>query len=424
MDLRLPEGRSKGEAINPRDTTDRMFRNYVEDGPALLTDPESKIRGHFQLENVSTTVANTLRRSILMETRSVGFRADLTNSADPGIRITKNTGPIFNEMLAHRLTLIPVGVRKLDEFDPSRYEIALSVSNTSNETIHVTASQFEVREKQDSGLYKALDPVVTAAMFPQDPITKSTSLITTLRSHWNPDLPPDTIELTAYPVIGRGREFMGFCPVACCAFENTRDDDPVRQESFFNDWLASFKKVTEPSSIDPALLETYRAEWKTMAIQRCFKINEKGQPSSFSFVVESVGIRPVRDVVAEGIRAVIELVKPYTDSTIPLQDLGLTVLPLESRMSGLRVIFEDQEHTLGCLLEAMVHELYLDTESPDAPLSYAAYKVPHPLQKKMVLFLGEASTPLDEMAVRKIVAAAAQRAITIFQDLEKAWSSF
>jgi DNA-directed RNA polymerase subunit L len=267
-----------------------------------------------------------------------------------------------------------------------------------------------------------LDASVTAAMFPPDPLTKMSSLITTLRSHWNPDLPPDAIELTAYPVIGRGRDFMGFCPVACCAFENTRDEDPVRQESFFHEWLASFKKITDPTSIEPAQLENYRAEWKTMAIQRCFKVNESGQPASFSFVVESVGVRPVRDLIAEGIQAVIDLVKPYTDD-LPLKDLGLTILPLESRMSGLRVIFDDQEHTLGCLLEAMIHELYLDTEAPDAPISYVAYKVPHPLQKKMVLTLGEAGTPLDETVVKKIVVAAAQRAITIFQGLAKAWSS-
>lgn len=399
-----------------------MFRSYTEEGPALLTDPDAKIRGRFILES-STTIANTLRRAILMDTRSVGFRADLTNDADPGIKITKNTGPIFNEMLAHRLTLIPIGVRNLVDFDPGRYEIALKVSNTSTETIHVTCDQIVVREKGDNGLFTPVGPDVTAAMFPADPITKMTCLITTLRPQWNSDLPPDEIDLVAYPVIGKGREFMGFCPVAQCAFENTRDDDPVRQESFFNDWLASFKKVVEPSTLEPSVLENYRSEWRTMAIQRCFVVNAAGEPSSFSFVVESVGVRPVRDLVAEGIKAVIDLVAPYADPAMPLKELGMSVVALDSRMSGMRLIFMDQEHTLGCLLEAMIHELYLKVEDPTAPVTYAAYKVPHPLEKKMHIILGNhQGGAVTEQVCRDVIVAAAAKARSIFEEMGRAWA--
>ena len=398
-----------------------MFASYSEDGQRLLTDPDSKIRGRFVLTGTGSTVANTLRRSILMETRSVGFRADLTNTADPGIKITKNTGPIFNEMLAHRLTLLPVGVRNIDDFDPTKYEFALSVANDTAETRHVTADMFQVREKADTGLFVPLDATVTAAMFPSDPITASTSLITTLRPRWNPDLPPDEIDLVAYPVIGRGRDFMGFSPVAQCSFENTRDTDPVRQESFFQEWLSSFKKVTDSSTLDPAVLESYRAEWRTMAIQRCFLVDSAGNPNSFTFTIESVGIRPVRDIVAEGIKAVIDLVRPYTETGTVAT---LQVLPVESRMSGVRVVFEDQEHTLGCLLEAMIHELYLNVESPDAPVSYAAYKVPPPLQKKMIVVLGSSpEKPVTEDGARAVIVAAAGKALSVFEEMRNAWTA-
>jgi len=395
-----------------------MFANYVEEGPNMLTG-EGKIRGKFVLTGTNTTVANTVRRSILMETRTAGFRADLTNQADPGIRIAKNTGPIFNEMLAHRLTLLPLGVVNFIMFDPTQYEFALKVSNDTAETKHVTANMFQVRQKTDTGVFEPLDAGVTASMFPVDPITGQSSLITTLRPRWNPDLPPDEIDLVAYPIVGRGKEFMGYSPVAQCSFENTRDEDPVRQEQFFHEWLASFKKVTEPGSLDPALLEVYRAEWKTMAVQRCFVIDAAGNPNSFTFTIESVGIRPVRDIVAEGIKAVIDLVQPYTESTAEL-----AVMPVESRMSGVRVVFEDQEHTLGCLLEAMIHELYLDKAAPDSPISYAAYKVPHPLQKKMVMVLGSTpEKPLADDAARGVIMAAAKKAKSVFEELAAAWTA-
>ena len=182
-----------------------MFSNYVSSGPALLTDPEDNLVGSFTLSNTSSTIANTLRRCILVDTRSVGFRADLTNAADPGVVIRKNTSVIFNEMLAHRLTLIPLAVRRLDEFDPSRYQCVLTVKNDrqgpiSNEgVLHVTAGDFRLLEKQEDGNFADIGAPAASAMFPADPITKQTSLVVTLRPQWSPEQPAEEVDLTAYP---------------------------------------------------------------------------------------------------------------------------------------------------------------------------------------------------------------------------------
>ena len=408
-----------------------MFRNYTEDGPALLTDSDAKIRGHFLLENTSTTVANTLRRCILTHTRSVGFRADLTNEKDPGMKIRKNTGIIFNEMLAHRLTLVPLGVRNIDDFDPTAYECVLNVRNdiagpvSADSMRHVTTSDFLIREKQADGTYRDLGREVTAALFPVDSITKDGTLITSLRPQWNSEQPAEEIDLTAYPVIGTGREFIGFCPVSQCSFENTPDPDPVRQERFFAEWLAAFKKVADPTSVPPETMEGYRKEWGTMAIQRCFIVDEKDQPNSFTFTVESVGIRPVQDIVAEGIKAVIELVSPYADADRDPKDLGISFQPVDSRMSlAVDVQFAGQEHTLGNLLQTLITELFLDTEAPDSPITFVAYKIRHPLHRVMTLRLSMREGAGDVNAVaRQVIVSAAQRAQTIFNEIARGWAA-
>lgn len=410
-----------------------MFSNYESSGPALLTDPNDHIVGRFVLENTSTTVANTLRRCILTETRSVSFRADLTNATDPGVVIRKNTSVIFNEMLAHRLTLIPLGVRRIDAFDPSRYECILRVKNDtkgpiSNSTLrHVKAGDFIVREKQADGSFAEVGAAANAALFPADSITKDTPLIVTLRPQWNPEQPPEEVDLTAYPVIGTGREFIGFSPVSQCSYENTPDTDPVRRDQFFNEWLAAFKKIADPSSVDPTVLANHRREWETMAIQRCFKVDPAtGEANSFNFTVESVGIRPVPDIVAEGIRAVIQLVTPYTDSETPSEEVGIRVQPVDSRMNaGIDVMFDDQEHTLGNLLQTMITEIYLDKEMPDSPITYCAYKVKHPLQRIMTLRLAIREGAVGDPAAiaRKIIADAASRARTVFEGLAQGWEA-
>jgi DNA-directed RNA polymerase subunit L len=411
-----------------------MFSNYSESGPTLMTGDDHKIIGQFVLENTSTTIANTLRRLVLTETRSAGFRADLTDRADPGVQIRKNTSVIFNEMLAHRLTLVPLGVRNLDSFDPKRYECVLSVKNdvrgpiTADTLRHVTAADFRVRERQENGTFTDLGAPGSAALFPVDPITKEASLLITLRPQWNPEQPPEEVDMTAYPIVGRGRDFMGFSPVSQCSFENTRDEDPVRQERFFTEWLAAFKKMSDPTALSAEQAALYRQEWMTLGVQRCFLVDERGEPSSFSFTVESVGVRPVPDIVAEGIRAAVELVTPYADDTKTAAELDLTIQPIDSRMNGVDVLFNGQEHTLGNLLQTLITEEYLDRVAADSPITFVGYKVRHPLHRVMTLRLGVregASTggAANVAIARQVIAVAAAKAKAIFEDLGRAWEA-
>lgn len=428
-----PHSRAKFDVArntHPQQST-MSFSNYLESGPALLTDPDSKIIGTFTLSGTNEIVANTLRRCILTETRSVGFRADLTDAANPGVKIHKNTSVIFNEMLAHRLTLLPLAVVRIDEFDPEKYECVLAVKNDARGAIgtaaerHVRASDFVLRERQEDGTFADLPAAAAAAMFPPDPITKETALLVTLRPQWTDKQPPEEIHLTATPVIGVGREFMGFSPVSQCSFGNTLDTDPVRQEQFFNAWMQAYKKVSDPTALSPEQLEKYRAEWKTMAIQRCFLVNERGEPNSFDFTVESVGVRPVKDIVAEGIRAVVKLVEPYTVTEAPAEDIGIRDQPVDSRMNGIDVIIEGQEHTLGVLLQDIITTLYLDTEDPASPITYVGYKVRHPLKRELTMRFGiregVAAEPIT--VARTVIAEAAKKARSIFEELGRAWAA-
>ena len=160
-----------------------------------------------------------------------------------------------------------------------------------------------------------------------------------------------------------------------------------------------------------------------MAIQRCFLVDEKGEPNSFDFTVESVGVRPVADIVAEGISEVIELVAPYADAEKTLEDLGIKTQPPDSRMNGFDVLFDGQEHTLGNLLQTLITELYIDNAAPDSPLVFAGYKIRHPLHRVMTLRLGFRDGVLGTDAqVRDIIVTAAEKARSIFENLAKSWA--
>jgi DNA-directed RNA polymerase subunit L len=329
-------------------------------------------------------------------------------------------------MLAHRLTLLPLGVVDIDRFDPTEYECVLQVKNETPDLMHVTASAFRVMRKTgEDGAMEPLGDAETNAMFPRDPITNDSCLLITLRQQWSSKQPAEELDLTAYPVIGRGRDFMGFCPVSQCSFANTPDDNLTRRTEFFNEWATAYKQIPDPASLTPEEKEPLEAEWETMAVQRCFKVGPDGQPNSFTFTVESVGIRPVKDIVAEGIRAIIDLVTPFTKKELTMEELGMSTEAVDSRMNGINILFQNQDHTLGNLLQTIITERHLSNEgAATAPITFAGYKIRHPLHRVMTLTLGirEGETRDRAAIAREYIEDAAMAALTLFESMARSWA--
>ena len=405
-----------------------MFSNYEESGAPLLGSGDHLLTGKFRFTgpHANTTIVNTLRRCIVTSTRSVGFSSDIT--------IRKNTSVIPNEMLAHRLTMLPLAVRNLDRFDPTNYQFLLQVKNSRgsgskgskgskgvrDSLLHVKASDFRVLEKNESGEFLDAGTPAVTSIFPPDPITKDTCLLVSLKAQTNVEYPDEEVDLTAVAVIGTplSQNNVAFSPVSQCSFSNTIDPDSARQTQFFEAWMAKSKKVEDPATLSPEMRAQLRREWETLDIQRCFLVNEKGEPNSFEFTIESIGVRPVPEIVAEGIGAVISLVEPYADVARTFADLGVKMLPPLSRMEkGIELSFDGQEHTLGVLLQYVMSEIFMDRE-----ISSVSYKVPHPLERKMSLILKFNEEPTEEKA-RMLVAGAAERAKAIFTELAGAWTS-
>ena len=96
-------------------------------------------------------------------------------------------------------------------------------------------------------------------------------------------------------------------------------------------------------------------------------------------------------------------------------------------MNGVDVLFEGQEHTLGNLLQTLITEEYLDREAADSPITFAGYKVRHPLHRAMTLRIGiregAAAGGNNAAIARQVISVAAAKAKTIFEDLGRAWAA-
>jgi DNA-directed RNA polymerase subunit D len=404
-----------------------LFYDYVESGPTLLGDKTRKIRGTFRFGSTespaNTTLANVLRREILVSVPTVGFRTEPVEKTQ--VVIDTNTTPLMNEMLAHRIGMIPIRADP-DMFDPDRYEFVINKENDGKTMVDITASDFEVYERDPADPLAEGRRVDTATFFPPDPITGSTCLITRLRPQWNPTAKNEALSLKARASISTGAENIRWSPVSQCSFENSIDTDATRQEEMFTKWLNDHKKISNPS--DPAYVNRIpelRREYDTMEYQRCFLVNETGEPYDFKFYIESIGAHSVSYCVMQGIKAAIKRLTKYQDLD---NDLPATVSlrPGDARFPCIDFIFENEEHTLGNLLQQYLVDHHVEGNK-EPKISYAGYKVPHPLKAEMVLRVGvdvEGLTDPEEqtMVARRAVANVCRGVKSVFDAMLEQWS--
>jgi DNA-directed RNA polymerase subunit L len=377
------------------------FENVRQTSPMSLT---------FQLSPTHVSYANSLRRAALTLVETVAFRADIDekgNTAD--IRFTKNSTPMSNEMFAHRIGLLPVHVSTPLAWKPDEYAFELNVKNESADPLNITAADIRVSKRGAT----ADDPdtmVPSTEFFHPHPISRSTCLLGVLKGRVGKN-PAEEVHCTLRATLGNGRENARFIPVSLCAYKYTLDTDEDKRKKVFYSWLESHKKVnTAELEGNPERKGELEREFATMEVGRCFLKDEKGEPYSFDFSIESIGVLTPRYIVARALDILQAKLMKY--ASIDKGDLppSLTIQPADARMKGFDFMFQGEDHTLGNLLQTWI------TENGD---TFAGYKVPHPLRDEMLLRIG-VEDGLQTTA-RGVVAAAARGCAEMFRSWRSAW---
>ena len=375
------------------------------------TDKSYPYMVSFTLDDTHVTYANTLRRLILTGVETIAFRSNMTSTGSTtDVYVERNDTPMTNEMLADRIGLLPLYSHS--KLDMDKIVFRLNVTSDKDKTRYVKASDFRVFEKKEDGDEVELN---SKSFIPQDPITKDTCLIATLPPTGNS--PQQAIIIEAKASKGTGREHARFCPVSQCSYEYTLDPDPVRIKELFNNWLVTAKKI---SSIDENS-ERYKVlqrEFNTMQIKRCYKMNEKGEANSFDFTIESSSY-DIKYIVNRACEVGENMCSRYVNLTKNPLPEEITISSADARLVGYDFLFRGHDHTLGNLLQTWLIEHHLEgSESPK--ITFAGYKVPHPLRDEMVLRIGVEDG--EEKTARLALSKAAQGCVKLFQDMRNAWN--
>jgi len=388
--------------------TESVFKGLVKESANVI---------RFRMDPTLVGYANTLRRSMITDVETIAFRAEINEQgATSDVTITANSTPMSNEMLAHRIGLIPIHVQNPLDWNPENYSFSLNITNNSTDPLDIVASDITVMKNRGAEEEALLTPSVE--FFHPDPVTHDTALLAVLKGRVGTQ-EPESIAFTARATMGTGRENAAFMPVTSrCAYGYTLDDNEERKKEIYTLWLTKNKKVN-PTELEsnPTRKGELEREFATMEVQRCFKINERGEPYSFDFLVESVGVLKPTYIVARAIDVLQAKLLRY--GSIDSGDLpeNLKIRPADARMKGFDFIFQREDHTLGNLLQTWMEQNLVDS----GEITFVGYKVPHPLRDEMLLRVGVESG--QDTAARAAVAKAARECAQMFKNWAAFWAS-
>jgi len=369
----------------------------------------------FKMVNSHVTYANTLRRLMLTGVETIAFRADMTSTGSTtDVSVKRNDTPMTNEMLADRIGLLPIHVKDPQRWNNDQYKFTLKVDGDKDRVRYVTSADFKIKtvDVPDEDDQKESP---NEEFFPRNPLTGQTCLIAALQPGSGPN--QQCIEIVAKATKGTGREHARFCPVSQCTYEYTLDTiTPGRLDRMFNEWLASAKMVTNIDKESARYAELQR-EFNTMQRKRCFLVNDKGEPFSFDFTVESVGVLDVSYIVERACEVAENICLRYVN--LDKGDLPdeISLSTADSRVIGYDFLFRGHDHTLGNLFQTWMVENLIETANPS--ITYVGYSVPHPLRDEMVLRVGVEDG--KEGTARGAVAAAANGCQDLFRNLRTEW---
>ncbi len=374
----------------------------------------------FQLSPSHFVYANTLRRLCLTAVESVAFAADIREDGSTSdVKVLENSTPMTNEMLAHRIGLLPIMVTEPLNWDADKYEFILDVINNSDTTMDVTASDIKVFEKVGEEL--VLRP--SNLFFQAHSVTGHTPLIAVLK----PLLPggnPEKLHFKAKATLGVGRQNARWIPTTQCAYSYSLDKHPTSpkvgydpehppQKAVFEDWLQRVKKIKLEKDQDKDKLAGLIKEFETLELNRCYLKDTNGEAYSFDFTVETAGVLHPSYIIARACEGGIAMCEQFAGENLS-QDV--TVQPASGRITGWDFIFQRQDHTLGNCIQNWIDQNLIG--KGDGGITFAGYDV-IPLRDEMTFRIG--CEDGSEASARRALTAAMNGCAQMFRSWREEW---
>lgn len=383
----------------------------------LSKDYEDEEGLHFTLKNVHVSVANAIRRTVLSDIPVVCIRTETSDINK--CKITANTSRFHNEIVKQRLSCIPIMTKELTEF-PNEYLLVLDVKNDSNHEMRwVTTDDFQLQHIQTK---QFMDEVDIRKIFPHDLLTNQPIDFLRLRPAIGPTVLGEQIQLTANFSVSNAKENGMFNVVSKCAFHNVID-----AETRENVWAAQLQTYKDENRTQEEI-EFERKNFNHLDAYRCYKVDEKGEPNEFEFIIKTIGIYTNYEIVFHSCdileKRFQRLIQDVQAQIIPIhpsmesRDLGYTSVTVSSIENSYDIILEKEDYTIGYLLEHYLYETFYEGEDSNE-LTFIGFKKYHPHDDYSVIRMAFKSSSTASIMAKQYLIEASNRIVKLMNTLKE-----
>lgn len=319
----------------------------------------------FRISNINVCFANAIRRTILSDIDVCCILSE--NSETNQVIIEKNTGRLHNEIIKHRLSLIPVnftGTKKEMQTFCDTHVLEVDCKNDTELMKYVTTENFQLKNKLTG------DIVISKTIFPPDDISKDYIDLCRLRPKICDTISGEELKLSAGFSISNAKSNAMYNVVSKCLYTNTIDKQ--RATATWKNIEAEMK--TQNTSITPKEIEFARNNFNNLDIARIF-IDD-----SFDFVIHGIGVIIPMTIVKLSLEVLTSKLHKILQE---IQQNTLIIRKSETIMEHcFDIILFDEDYTIGKIIEFV---LYSDLYVKDKILSFCGFKKIHPHDNKSTI---------------------------------------
>jgi len=375
------------------------------DFPYAKTWDKEKEHMTITMQNVHYSIANSIRRSIMSMVNTIGFRALPYEQAT--IIVEKNDTYLNNEIIKHRISMIPVYVE--DDFELDDYEFIIDEVNNTNLIQLITTENFKIKRISTNSFLSEKD---VRSILPADPNTGEFIPIVKLKPKYYTDLgvkeladvpknitvpnsTPISIKLTAKLVKSNGLENAHFSPVCTCAYRNTIDESIIAQKE--SEYVIETNKHNAELGLSAIDDEVLRRRFRINELYRYYKTDEYGEPNSFDFTIESVGRDKPLLLIHKGITELVIRLDDFIQDLNTRNTEKIVVYPSATIGNGFEIKSLDMDDTLGNIIHChLVNNCCLYDLEDKRSIESVTYNKTHPLENNVLFTVRNLKSGTDE----------------------------
>lgn len=360
---------------------------------AVKTEEDNSLK--FTLTGANVSIANALRRTILSNIPTIGFKTFPEEENDCEIKV--NTTRFTNEIIKHRLSQIPIHIT--DTTIPlDQYLVIVNKKNESDTIEYITTQDFKIISTQNK---QELSQGDRNKIFPPNKITGDFIDFVRLRPKLSAELEGEELSLTCKLKLVTAKEDAVYNVVSTCSYGNTQD--PIKANDV---WVGKAKELVS-SGMSKQAIEFEKKNFNLLEALRYYK------PDSFDFVVETLGIYSNDEIIKSACKV---LISNFTDIR---EKLDTDILQIKPSITTIEfshdVVLEGYDYTEGKVMEYLLYTLHYQG---DKTLSYCGFRKDHPHNSESyirIAFKSETEKTIIKEYLRNIL----DEAVRIFTALSE-----